>query len=78
MNQPVPPELMSLAAYVAEDGLVSHQWEERPLVLGRSFAPVQGNARARSGSVCVGEQRDGGGYRRFLERQLGKEIAFEM
>ena len=23
---------MSLAAYVAEDGLVGHQWEERPLV----------------------------------------------
>jgi hypothetical protein len=38
---------MSLAAYVAEDGLVSHHWEERPLVLGRFYAPVQGNARAR-------------------------------
>jgi hypothetical protein len=25
------PELVSLAAYVSEDGLVSHQWEERPL-----------------------------------------------
>ena len=25
------PELMSLAAYVAEDGLVGHHWEERPL-----------------------------------------------
>jgi hypothetical protein len=24
---------MSLAAYVAEDGLVGHQWEEGPLVL---------------------------------------------
>jgi hypothetical protein len=24
---------MSLAAYVAEDGLVSHHWEERPLGL---------------------------------------------
>jgi hypothetical protein len=38
---------MSLAAYVAEDGLVGHQWEERPLVLRRSYAPVQGNARAK-------------------------------
>ena len=37
---------MSLVAYIAEDGLVSHQWEERPLVLQRSYAPVQGNARA--------------------------------
>ena len=25
--------LITLAAYVAEDGLVFHQWEERPLVL---------------------------------------------
>jgi uncharacterized lipoprotein YmbA len=25
--------LVALAAYVAEDGLVCHQWEERPLVL---------------------------------------------
>ena len=25
--------VMALAAYVAEDGLVSHQWEDRPLVL---------------------------------------------
>jgi hypothetical protein len=27
------PELMSLTAYVAEDGLVGHHWEERPLGL---------------------------------------------
>ena len=38
---------MSLVAYVAEDGLVGHQWEESLLVLGRSYAPVQGNARTR-------------------------------
>jgi hypothetical protein len=25
-----PLELMSLAAYVSEDGLVGHQWKERP------------------------------------------------
>jgi hypothetical protein len=37
---------MSLAAYVAEDGLIGHHWEERPLVLSRLYAPVQGNARA--------------------------------
>ena len=53
------PELMSLAAYVAEDGLVGHHWEERPLVLQTLYAPVQGNARARKqewvgwGAVCV-------------------------
>ena len=38
---------MPLVAYVAEDGLVSHQWEDRPLVLRRSYAPVQGNVRVR-------------------------------
>jgi hypothetical protein len=47
MNKPVPHRTVSVVAYVAEDGLVSHQWEERPLVLRRSYAPVQGNARAR-------------------------------
>jgi hypothetical protein len=26
-------ELVALAIYVADDGLVSNQWEERPLVL---------------------------------------------
>jgi hypothetical protein len=31
---------MALAAYVAEDGLVGHRWEERLLVLGRFYAPV--------------------------------------
>jgi hypothetical protein len=41
------PRAVSLVAYVAEDGLVGHQWEERPLVLQRSYTPVQGNARAR-------------------------------
>jgi hypothetical protein len=38
---------MSLVAYVAEDFLISYQWEERPLVLQGSYAPVQWNARAR-------------------------------
>jgi hypothetical protein len=28
-----PPELVSLTAYVSEDGLVSHHWKERPLGL---------------------------------------------
>jgi hypothetical protein len=31
---------MAPAAYVAEDGLAGHQWEERPLVLQRVDAPV--------------------------------------
>jgi hypothetical protein len=47
MNQPVTSELMSVAAYVAEGGLVSYHWEERPLFLQRLYAPLQGNIRAR-------------------------------
>jgi hypothetical protein len=30
---------MAPAAYVAEDGLVGHQWEEKPLVIWRLDAP---------------------------------------
>jgi hypothetical protein len=42
-----------------EGGLISHQWWERPLVLRRSYAPVQGQ------EVGVGGlgNRVGGGYR---------------
>ena len=28
---PPPPKLVSLAAYVSEDGLVGYQWKERPI-----------------------------------------------
>ena len=38
---------MSLATYVSEDGLVGHQWKEKPLVLQTLYASVQGNARAK-------------------------------
>jgi hypothetical protein len=47
MKKTVPPERVSLAAYVSNDGLVGHQWKERPLVLQPLYAPVQGNARAK-------------------------------
>ena len=33
MNYQYPPELVSLAAHVSEDGLVGHYWKERPLGL---------------------------------------------
>jgi hypothetical protein len=33
------PELVSLAAYVAEDGLISYHWEERPLGLANFICP---------------------------------------
>jgi hypothetical protein len=38
---------VSLAAYIAEDGLVRNQREKRSLVLPMFYALVQGNARAR-------------------------------
>jgi hypothetical protein len=47
------PRAVSLVAYEAEDGLVGHKWEERPLVLQRSYAPVRDYARARK-QVWVG------------------------
>jgi hypothetical protein len=60
---------MSLAAYVAEDGLVGHHWEERPLVLGRLYVPVQGNARARKPEwMCMeaGHGEDIGDFRHSI------------
>jgi hypothetical protein len=43
-----PLDLMSLAPYVSEDGLVGHHWEERgPLDLQTLCASVQGNAWAK-------------------------------
>ena len=44
---PVPPEFVSLAAYVAEDGPVGHHWEERPLGLTNFICPIWGNARVK-------------------------------
>jgi hypothetical protein len=69
---------VSLVEYVVEDGLVAHQWEERPWVLGRLYGPVQGNARTRERGVGGLGSRMGAGYRTFWERKLGKGIAFEM
>jgi hypothetical protein len=34
-----PPELVSLAAYVAEDGLVGHHWEERTISIAYFICP---------------------------------------
>jgi hypothetical protein len=42
MNLPIPPELVSLAAYIADDSLVGHQWEDRPLGLANFICPSTG------------------------------------
>jgi hypothetical protein len=47
MNCPVPPELVSLAAYVAENGLVSHQWEERPLGIANFNKFLKGQCKRK-------------------------------
>jgi hypothetical protein len=46
---------MAPAAYVAEDGLVGHQWEERPLVPVGSMPQCRGMLGPGSGSGWLGE-----------------------
>jgi hypothetical protein len=55
MNKPVPPELVSLAAYVAEDGLVGHHWEETLWSCKLYMPQYRGTPGPRSGSGRVGE-----------------------
>jgi hypothetical protein len=61
---------MSLAAYVAEDGLVGHHWEERPLGIANFICPSTGECQGQE--VGVGEygSRVGGGYRGLLGQHL--------
>jgi hypothetical protein len=67
---------MDPAPYVAEDGLVGHQWKERSCE--GSMPKIRGLPGPGSGSGWVGElgegEKDGGG----LEGKLGKGITFEM
>jgi hypothetical protein len=51
MNYPVPPELVSLAAYVAEDGLVGHLWEERPLGIANCICSSTGEHQGQEVGV---------------------------
>jgi hypothetical protein len=39
------PELLSLAAYVSKDGLVSHHWKERPFGLANFICPSTGESQ---------------------------------
>jgi hypothetical protein len=47
MNYPVPSELMSLAAYVAEDFLVEPHREERPLGIANFICPSTGECQGQ-------------------------------
>jgi hypothetical protein len=62
---------VSLAAYVSEDGLVSHHWKERPLGLENFIYLSTGNARAKKWE-CMGRGVGGG----WVWGTFG--IAFEM
>jgi hypothetical protein len=62
---------MSLAAYVAEDGLVGHHWEERPLGLANFICLSTGE--------CQGQEMGVGGQGGGVGRVWGTfGIAFEM
>ena len=65
MNQPVLPELVSLAAYVAEDGLVGHQWKERPIGRANFICPSTGECQGQEVGVGGYGSRTGGGYRKL-------------
>jgi hypothetical protein len=54
---------MSLAAYIAEDGLVGHHWEERPLGLANFICPSTGEHQGNEVGVSGSGSRVGGGYR---------------
>jgi hypothetical protein len=54
------PELMSLAAFVSEDGLVGHQWKERPIGLANFICLSTGERQGQE--VGVGGRRIGGGH----------------
>ena len=56
---------MSLAAYVSEDGLVGHQWKERPIGLANFICLSTGEARAKKWE-WVGGGASGGAGRGLL------------
>ena len=55
---------MSLAAHVAEDGLVGHHWKERPLGIANFIRPDTGECQGQEAGVGgFGIRVGGGGYR---------------
>jgi hypothetical protein len=49
-----PQELVSLAAYESEDGLVSHQWKERPIGHANFICLSTGERERQGQEVGVG------------------------
>jgi hypothetical protein len=54
---------VTLAAYVSEDGLVGHHWEERPLGLANCICLSTGECQGQE--VGVGEEGSGGAWGTF-------------
>jgi hypothetical protein len=69
---------MALAVYVAQDSLLSHQWEERPLACEGSIPQYRGMPGPGSGNGWVAEQGEWRGDRGVLEGKPGWRITFEM
>ena len=57
---------MSLAAYVSEDGLVDHYWEERPLGLAHFICPSTEECQGQEAGVGGWGSRVEEGYRGLL------------
>ena len=51
------PELLTLAAYVSKDGLVSHHWKERPIGRANCISPSTGERQGQK----MGMGRQGSG-----------------
>ena len=60
-----PPELVSVPAYVSEDGLVGHHWKERLLGLANFICPSTGECQGQEAGVSGLKSRAVGGYRRL-------------
>jgi hypothetical protein len=41
------PELLTLAAYESKDGLVGHQWKERPIGFANFISPSTGERQGQ-------------------------------
>ena len=69
---------MAPATWVAEDGLVGHQREERPWTHEGSWLQGRGMAGQGSRGGWVSEHGEGGWDRGLSEGKWGKGTTFEM
>jgi hypothetical protein len=60
------PELLTLAAYVSKDGLVSHHWKEMPIGHANFICPSTGEHQGQKGE-WVGRGVEGEGMGDFWD-----------